>query len=96
MLGFSSISETTLSEAPGLGIGLTMIAAIGELGSLIAASPAIYLTGVSSIGVLGSILVWGQVPPGPSGSWVNVAAGPGGGWTNVAAGAVANWTVVVT
>lgn len=74
--------------------GLTMTAALGDLTT--SASATALLTSVLATTVLGNLLVWGPVPPGPSGNWSPVLDGPAGGWTSVSSGPSGGWTPVVT
>lgn len=78
-------------------IEVTGLEATGTLGDLTVSVDAnVVLASVFTTGVLGNLLVWGPVPPGPSGNWSPVGSGPSGGWGPVSSGPSGGWTPVVT
>lgn len=94
---FATGAVGTLVVSANAGVTLIGVTATGTLGSMtIAVAASVTLTGVTVNGMLGNILVWGPVPPPPSGNWVSVPGGPAGGWSAVSSGPAGGWTPVVT
>jgi hypothetical protein len=71
----------------GPSVSITGVSTAGAIGSLaFTIDGSVVLSSVSATGVLASLLVWGPVPPGPSGGWTPVPGVPLDSWSKVDGG----------
>ena len=104
MLGFSSISETSITELPGsfipleTGVSATLNGADGNTTQAIAVN-SVFVTGTSIVATVelgGNLFFWDQIVPDVGNTYANLTTGASQTYTNLATGASQTFSQINT